>query len=116
MTNFDINNFINKKVSYKLKQQTKNYLHPVNNADLLIDGKTVGYISLLHPQTLDAIDKKSAVAVLEIDFTDFAKIEPAAITIEADSKYQKTTLDFNFVMDKNIVYRKKGDIRYEAEH
>lgn len=96
--------FTNKKVEYKLKQQTKNYLHPVNNANLIVDGKHIGYIALLHPQTLDAIDKKSAVAVLEIDFTDFAQILPDNIVLELDSKYQKTTLDFNFVMDKNIVY------------
>lgn len=96
--------FTNKKVAYKLRQQTKNYLHPVNNADLIVDDQKIGYIALLHPETLDAIDKKSAVAVLEIDFTDFAKIETENIVLEADSKYQKTTLDFNFVMDKNIVY------------
>ncbi|MGN1212454.1 MAG: phenylalanine--tRNA ligase subunit beta [Christensenellales bacterium] len=96
--------FLNKKVCYKLKEQTKNYLHPINNASLLIDGKNIGYISSLHPETLDAIDKKSAVAVLEIDFSDFANIVPAPITLETLSKYQKTTLDFNFVMDKHIVY------------
>ena len=96
--------FLNKMPSFKLQQQTKNYLHPINNANLVVDGKEIGYISLLHPQTLDNIDKKCSVAVLEIDFSQFAKIEPEKIDVTMLSKYQKTTLDFNFVMDKNITY------------
>ena len=77
-------------------------MHPVNNANLIVDGKYIGYIALLHPQTLDAIDKKSAVAVLEIDFTDFAQILPDNIVLELDSKYQKTTLN------KQIIYLNIG--------
>lgn len=103
------NEFLNRNVDYKLRQQTRNYVHPVNNADILVDGQKLGYIALLHPTVLDNIDKKCAVAVLEIDFSDFAKIEPAKVVIEQQSKYQKTTLDFNLVMDKNVVYADSVD-------
>jgi phenylalanyl-tRNA synthetase beta chain len=98
------NEFLNKKVEYKLRQQTKNYIHPINNADILIDGKDLGYIGLLHPETMDAIDKKSSVAVLELDFTEFANIEPEKIQLAVQSKYQRTTLDFNFVMESSTAY------------
>lgn len=103
------NMFLNKNVEYKLRQQTKNYVHPVNNADLLIDNQKVGYIALLHPTTKDAIDKKGNVAVLEINFSDFAKIEQNPISIVEQSKYQHTTLDFNLVMDQNVVYADSVD-------
>lgn len=96
--------FINKKVSYKLRQQTKNYIHPINNADVLIDDKNIGYIGLLHPKTKNAIDKKCKVAVIELDFNLLASIEPEKIKAVVQSKYQSTKLDFNFVMDKNIIY------------
>ena len=96
--------FLNKEVTYKLKQVQKNFVHPVNNAQVLLDDKVVGYISLLHPLTKNAINKKSAVAVLELDFTDFAKQEPQKLKVKMPSKYQATTLDFNFVMDKAVIY------------
>ena len=95
---------LNKKVTYKLRSVNKSYVHPINNAQVLIDGTSLGYISLLHPLTKNAINKKSAVAILEIDFSDFAKIEPQKTVIKGQSKYQATTLDFNFVMDKNVIY------------
>ncbi|HAJ78009.1 MAG TPA: hypothetical protein DCO89_02980 [Clostridiales bacterium] len=82
----------------------KNYVHPINNAQVLIDDKVIGYISLLHPLTKNAINKKSAIAVLEIDFTDFAKLIPLKLQVKMPSKYQFTVLDFNFVMDKGVVY------------
>ena len=52
----------------------------------------------------NAIDKKCAVAILEIDFSLFAEILPQEINIEMPSKYQVTSLDFNFVMSSNAIY------------
>lgn len=101
--------FLNKNVSFKLKAVSKNFVHPVNNAQILIDDKCVGYIALLHPLIKNAINKKSSVAVLELDFTDFAKIEEQKVQIKMPSKYQATNLDFNFVMDKNVVYADSVD-------
>ena len=73
-------------------------------AAVLLDDKVVGYISLLHPLTKNAINKKSAIAVLELDFIDFAKQESQKLKVKMPSKYQATTLDFNFVMDKSVIY------------
>lgn len=96
--------FLNKKVEYKLGQMTKNYVHPINNAAVYIDGKQIGYVALLHPLTKNAIDKKCAVAVLELDFSHFADILPEDIKVEMPSKYQVTSLDFNFVVPASAIY------------
>ena len=96
--------FLNMKVSYKLRKKIKNYIHPINNADIYVNGENIGYIALLHPTTKNAINKKAAVAVCELDFSKFASIEPNKSEIKTQSKYQATTLDFNFVMDENVVY------------
>lgn len=96
--------FLNRSVEYKLHSVAKNFVHPINNASILIDGQNIGYLALLHPRTKNSIDKKSAIAILEIDFSAFAKIQPAPVVVKMSSKYQATTLDFNFVMPKEIVY------------
>ena len=98
------NEFLGKDVEYKLKAVSKNYVHPINNAQIFVDGTQIGYIALLHPKTKNAINKKANVAVLELDFSAFAKIQPQEAEIKMQSKYQATTLDFNFVMDKNVMY------------
>lgn len=99
-----VSQFLNKKIDYKLQQISRNYIHPINNATLLVDDKAIGYIGLLHPLTKNAIDKKCAVAVLEIDFSLFANIMPNSIQVEMPSKYQETSLDFNFVVPSNTIY------------
>ena len=71
---------------------------------MFVDDVRVGYIALLHPLTKNAINKKSAVAVLELDFSKFASIEEEKVLVKMPSKYQATTLDFNFVMDENVIY------------
>ncbi len=96
--------FLNKAVSFKMRKQNRSYVHPINNADILIDDKNVGFIGILHPTTKNAINKKSAVAVCEIDFTKLANIEEEKVLVKMPSKYQATTLDFNFVMDKEVAY------------
>ena len=101
--------FLGKNVAYKLRCITKNFVHPINNAEIVVDGQKLGYIALLHPTTKNAINKKCAVAVLELDFTELAKIKPQSAKIKEQSKYQATTLDFNFVMDKNVVYADSVD-------
>lgn len=96
--------FLNKQVSYKLRKQTKNYVHPINNADVYVGDENIGYMALLHPKTKNAIGKKSAVAVCEIDFSKFSNLTAEKLEMKMPSKYQSTTLDFNFVMDNSVVY------------
>lgn len=96
--------FLNKQVTYKLRAVSNGYVHPINNAQILVDGECLGHIALLHPKTKNAINKKAGIAVLEIDFSHFASIQPQNAQLKAQSKYQSTSLDFNFVMDNAVVY------------
>ena len=93
-----------------LKPMTNNidYLHPVNNASVVIEGVKVGYISLLHPKVLQNFDKKQSIAVLEIDFNKFANLKQNKPVFNLTTKYQRVSIDFNFVVDKDMYY---GEIK-----
>ena len=104
IADFLVKEFLNKNISFKLRKQKRSFVHPINNADLYIDDECIGYIGLLHPTTKNAINKKSAVAVCEIDFSKFASLDVKKSEVKMPSKYQTTTLDFNFVMDENVIY------------
>lgn len=98
------NEFLGVDVTYKLRQEHENFVHPINNASIYVGDEYLGYIALLHPKTKNAINKKASVAVLEIDFSKLATLDKKQAQMKMPSKFQATNLDFNFVMDKNVVY------------
>ena len=101
---FLIETFKQAKVELRVEEQDKNYLHPVNSTSILVEGKKIGSMGLLHPATLNAIDKKFKVATLEINFKAFSDLEDKKVKVNSLSKYQTTTLDFNFLAAKNACY------------
>lgn len=97
----------------KLKPMTNDdidFIHPVNNASIIIEGTKVGYISLLHPKVLQNFDKKQSVAVLEIDFAKFAGLKQNKPVFNESTKYQRVSIDFNFVVDKDMYYGEIKDV------
>lgn len=81
------------------------YMSPVNYYDIVCNGKTIGSIGAIHPKTLKYIDRKCGVYTLEIDFNDLVAEDTVASKFEKVSKYPKSELDFNFVIDKSMLYR-----------
>jgi len=92
-------------VGYKLKykiggMKQDNYLHPKNNAAVMIGDKLVGGIGIVHPTTAGAIDSKiqMATAAIHLDWLDGLKeAKQDGVKI---SKFQKNVLDFTFATDK----------------
>jgi|LGVE01.1.fsa_nt_gb phenylalanyl-tRNA synthetase beta chain len=97
---FMFKTYNNKKVVFKPEDTTSSYLHPVNS--IAIDG--MGQVGILHPAVTGAIDKKMSIAGLELDFQEFSKKEAEVIKLKQPNKYQTTTLDFNFLADKDKCY------------
>ena len=99
---------LNADIKLKPMDNDIDYLHPVNNASVIVEGEKVGYISLLHPKVLQNFDKKQVIAVMEIDFAKFANLKQNKPVFNETTKYQKVSIDFNFVVDKDMYY---GDIK-----
>lgn len=89
------------RLRYKIGGMNKdNYLHPKNNAAIMIGDKLVGGIGIVHPMTASAIDPKInlAAAAIHLDWLDgLAEKRQNSVRI---SKFQKNVLDFTFVSDK----------------
>lgn len=96
---------LNAEVVLKPMTNDIDYLHPVNNASIIISGEKIGYISLLHPKVLQNFDKKQALAVLEMDFAKFAQLKQNKPVFNEITKYQKVSIDFNFIVDKDMYYQ-----------
>ena len=77
--------------------------HPVNSFDIVIDGEKIGYLSVPHPTVLENIDKKCAVAFVEIFTEKFAKSTVGALKYREPSKFPSIDIDLTFTGDVGAV-------------
>ncbi len=105
---------LNKKEQYDPTDK-KPFLHPGRQADIMYDGKKVGYIGEIHPIVADTygIGDKAYVAVIDMpEIVDLATFDRK---YEGIAKYPAVTRDIAMVMPKSIlvgevenVFDKKG--------
>ncbi|MDD4210819.1 MAG: phenylalanine--tRNA ligase subunit beta [Clostridia bacterium] len=97
--------FKNKRLELKINKKVNvPYLHPINSAYVIGRNASIGQLGVMHPSVVRQIDKKFNIAAAEIDFSQFSNIKQEQMQIKELSKYQTTTLDFNFLADKNSCY------------
>ena len=87
---------LHKKASFEQRESVYNYEHPINTFNVVIDGQVVGFVSTLHPVVLDAIDKKSAVAMFELNTQVFSTITAATTSYKEPSKFPEIDIDITF--------------------
>jgi phenylalanyl-tRNA synthetase beta chain len=96
----DIFDLCGYRVKYRLGDRKSNYLHPKNNATVLINGVDVGGMAIVHPITASAIDPKMNLVVVGIRLNKLDGLGEKHTESVRVSKYQKSTLDFTFMTDK----------------
>ena len=79
------------------------FAHPVNTFDILIDGVKVGYVGVPHPTVLENIDKKCAVAFVEIKTEQFAKSSVLGLKYSEPSKFPAIEIDVTFATDPSTL-------------
>ncbi|MBR5242080.1 MAG: phenylalanine--tRNA ligase subunit beta [Clostridia bacterium] len=92
-------NILHKTPSFVSVEADESFCHPVNTFGVYADGVKVGFISVPHPTTLAAIDKKSAIAFFEITVEDFASVKPAPVKYAEPSKFPAIDIDVTFSTD-----------------
>ncbi len=87
-----------KPVQFKTGQQEA--LHPGQTAQVLIDGKAVGYIGALHPRIGKALDIPKTAYVFELQLDDV--LESAVPHFSSVSKFPGVSRDVAVLVDRNI--------------
>ncbi len=92
--------------TFAVKEELKkyNYIHPVNNAAILVKTQEVGYFAILDPRVKNKIDKKLNVAFAQIDLEDLAKVEAEGLRYTEVSKYPGVTYDLSLLAEKALRY------------
>ncbi|HEY1080035.1 MAG TPA: phenylalanine--tRNA ligase subunit beta, partial [Bdellovibrio sp.] len=89
------------------KSEVPAFLHQGHFAQLLVEGKKVGFIGTLHPVLLDDNKIRVPAALAELDLDQLYKGQPRPYRIQSVSKFPVVERDFAFVMPKSL---KVGDV------
>ena len=98
-----VSDILHKRCTFESIDAIYGYMHPVNSFAIKVDGVSVGYISVPHPAVLKNIDKKCAVAFLEIETELFAGCEIGKIKYTEPSKFPGMDIDLTFIADVSAV-------------
>jgi phenylalanyl-tRNA synthetase beta chain len=84
------------------KQAKREHMHPGRTADILLDGKTIGFVGQLHPVVQKEYDLKETY-VFELALADLLNTEIEDIRYAPIPRFPSITRDIALVVDENVV-------------
>ncbi|MBR2650510.1 MAG: phenylalanine--tRNA ligase subunit beta, partial [Clostridia bacterium] len=91
-----VGNILHKEPIFREMAPVYGFEHPANCFSVSVDGDVIGFLSVPHPTVNANIDKKCAVAFLEIDTAIFAGVQKAPISYKVPSKFPEIEIDLTF--------------------
>ena len=83
-----------------MKTIPNDFIHPFQNGDIIVEGKTIGFISKLHPNVANDF----AISDTFIAEIDFDLIENELIKTTTYSKFQASKKDLSLITPKDMPY------------
>ncbi len=93
-----------REVSFVTAQASHAYEHPVNLNNVIIDGKNLGTMGIVHPVIGRKIDKKANIVFAELDIETFASVENNSIIYDEPSKFPPMTYDLSLDLNEGTLY------------
>ena len=81
----------------------KNFLHPGRQANIIYDGKTLGYLGEVHPEVCDNYDMKTKAYVAVLDMPEVIPYATFDRKYEGIAKYPAVSRDISMVVPKEIM-------------
>lgn len=78
------------------EEPTYDFEHPANAFTVSVDGVSIGHVSVPHPAVRDNIDRKAAIAFLEINTTVCSTLTSDALQYHEPSKFPAIDIDLTF--------------------
>ena len=84
------------------KQAKREHMHPGRTADILLDGKTIGFVGQLHPVVQKEYDLKETY-VFELALPDLLNAEVEDIRYSPIPRFPSIARDIALVVDENVI-------------
>ena len=85
---------------YVAINKQESFMHPARSCDILVGKDIVGFITEIHPQTLQNFDFNDSVVVFELNFTKLLAAKQKKTFYKQISKYPSIKLDISILVDK----------------
>jgi len=92
---------LEKKLTYD-PEHKKPYLHPGRQAEIIYDGKTLGYLGEVHPEVCENYDIKARVYLVVLDMPEILPYTTFDRKYEGIAKFPAVTRDISMVVPKQI--------------
>ncbi|MDE6738568.1 MAG: phenylalanine--tRNA ligase subunit beta [Lachnospiraceae bacterium] len=93
---------VNGKITYD-PNAGKNFLHPGRQANIIYDGKMLGYLGEVHPEVCDNYDMKTKAYVAVLDMPEVIPYATFDRKYEGIAKYPAVSRDISMVVPKEIM-------------
>ena len=107
---FILKNTARKRIDFK--RITLPFLHPVNSAEILYDGKSIGFLGEIHPDITGKLDLRHPAYAAEFDTSLLSDFLNQSYEIMPIIKFPPTTRDISIVVPHEILAR---DLMHEIE-
>jgi len=94
----------NAPFTYERTAPAHAWQHPINLAEISLDGRKLGSFGVIHPSVRKNIDKKAAVVFAEIDMDILAEISKKDMTFDEPSKFPSIRYDLSLLANKNVLF------------
>ena len=98
-----VSDILHTEAEFESEEDCYDFAHPVNCFAIKVEGAKIGSVAVPHPTVLENIDKKCAVAFLEIATADFANVKAGTIKYKEPSKFPAIDIDMTFNADVSLV-------------
>ncbi|MBR2644781.1 MAG: phenylalanine--tRNA ligase subunit beta [Clostridia bacterium] len=97
-------NLRRKQATFERVEPVNAWEHPANTALIVLDGRTIGTLSTVHPEVAAEIDKKATLITLEADLDTLCEISENDLKYREPSRFPGIDIDLSFMLDKDVTF------------
>ena len=87
-------------LAFSALEAKEDWQHPKNLNALLVDGKQIGFLGLLHPSVLKKLDEKAQVAYAELDMDLLTAVSMGEFVYRVPSRYPGMEQDLTVLCER----------------
>lgn len=91
-----------KKAEYVKIETEHVWQHPKNTSAIMVDGRRIGVLNTLHPQTLSKIAKNAVVVCAEIDMDELLAVTFRNLDFAEPSRFPSVEYDLSLLMPEGV--------------
>lgn len=89
-------------IQLKYERSDVEYLHSGRGADIIANGKKIGYVGEVNPMVAKALDVKVRLYIAELNIDDISKLANTTYSFEPISKFPPVERDLAIVVEESV--------------